>query len=168
MSMDATSISFRQFRSSDYSQVIGLHEAALRDAGVFIEQGGSDLDADLNDIEGVYINDGGDFLVGEIDGEIVAMGAFKRISEKVAELKRMRVRTDLQGQGIGKSLLNLLEAEIRQRGFGLIQLDTSTEQAAAISLYQMAGFHEVRRTNDAYPGQVTIFYEKELITRRPA
>jgi hypothetical protein len=52
------------------------------------------IDSDLDDIEGAYINNRGDFLVGLEDSEIMAIGAIRKATETSGELKRLRVRQD--------------------------------------------------------------------------
>ena len=41
---------------------------------------------DLDDIEAAYLESGGEFLVGEADDEVVAMGAFRPAGGYVTEL----------------------------------------------------------------------------------
>lgn len=152
-------VRFRQYQPSDNKQVRQLHEAALRATNAFAESG--KWDNDLNDIEGTYINNGGDFIVGVMNDEIVAMGAFKRVSDTVAELKRMRVQPVLQGKGLGRGLLVMLEASAKEKGYTEVQLDTTVNQVAAQHLYETSDYIEVRRETDGWPLE-TIFYRKEL------
>jgi ribosomal protein S18 acetylase RimI-like enzyme len=89
------------------------------------------------------------------------MGAFRRLSDSVAELKRMRVMPEWQGQGIGRTMLEALETEISSRGYVSIELDTTTNQTAAQKLYEHSGYEEIRRQESAQ--FELIFYRKELI-----
>lgn len=159
MTSPIEAINFRPYQDGDKEQVRQLHEAALRSTNAFAESG--NWDSDLDDIQAHYIDKDGNFIVGELDGEIVAMGAFRRLSEAVAELKRARVRPDLQGQGIGQHLLSLIEAEIRAKGYTAIQCDTTVKQPAAQHVFESTGFVELRRETDGWPIEV-IFYRKEL------
>jgi hypothetical protein len=56
-------------------------------------------DDDLRSIRATYLERGGEFLVGLLDGEAVAMGALRRVSDTVAEIRRMRVDTRVQPAG---------------------------------------------------------------------
>lgn len=152
-------IDFRQYKPSDNEQVRELHQVALRATGAFAESG--EWDNDLNDIEAIYISNGGDFIVGVLDSEIVAMGAFKRMSDTIAELKRMRVRPELQGMGIGRGILAMLETSVKEKGYTEIELDTTVNQEAARHLYETSGYTEVRRETEGWPLE-TIFYRKVL------
>ena len=110
----------------------------------------------------VYINSGGCFVLIEENESIQAMGALKIISEKVAEIKRMRVETSLQRQGLGQKILDYLILHAKKHGVERIILDTSELQEAAQYFYIKNGFIEYNRKkwNDI----IIIFYEKFLIT----
>jgi DNA-binding MarR family transcriptional regulator/N-acetylglutamate synthase-like GNAT family acetyltransferase len=90
----------------------------------------------------------GAFLVGSIDGEPVACGAVKTIEPGVGSLKRMWVADDVRGLGIGRRMLEALEAEARALGLNTLRLETNRALAEAIRLYRAAGYHEVSRFND--------------------
>ena len=90
----------------------------------------------------------GAFLVGSIDGEPVACGAVKTIAPGVGSLKRMWVGDDVRGLGIGRRMLQALEAEARALGSDTLRLETNRALAEAIRLYRTAGYREVSRFND--------------------
>jgi ribosomal protein S18 acetylase RimI-like enzyme len=103
----------------------------------------------------------GEFLIGECDGLLVAMGALKRTSpEERAEIKRMRVHPEYQGRGYGQLMLDELEVRARVLGYQTLHLDTSILQIPAQRLYEKNGFREVGR--DSYQGLEVILYEKQL------
>jgi GNAT superfamily N-acetyltransferase len=104
--------------------VVRLHHEALDLTGAHAGHGGH-WDDDLDAIDAVYLQSGGEFLVGVLGDEIVAMGALRPLSDTDVELKRMRVLPRLQGHGIGRQLLALLEAAAHERSFARIQLDTT-------------------------------------------
>jgi ribosomal protein S18 acetylase RimI-like enzyme len=152
-------VEFRQFQLPDGEQVRALHQLALRATNAFADSG--HWDSDLDDIHGSYISKKGNFVVGVLDGEVVAMGAFRQSAPGTAELKRMRVHPSLQGHGLGRRLLDVLEAQIRAAGYTAIQLDTTVNQVAAQALYERSGYIEVRRETVGWPLE-TIFYKKLL------
>jgi N-acetylglutamate synthase-like GNAT family acetyltransferase len=144
-------LQLRQFRAADEAAVHELHEVA---------QDGILAPADLSAIPDAYLTAGGDFLVGEIDGELVAMGALRRVSSASAEIKRMRVHPRWQGQGFGRELLDRLEARARELGFTTLRLDTTTRQHAARALYEDAGYRMVGTGQEN--GFELVYYEKRL------
>jgi hypothetical protein len=62
----------RHYEPGDKRAVRRLHDEALNEVGAHL--GAGPWDDDLDDIEGVYLESGGEFLVGELEGEVVAMG----------------------------------------------------------------------------------------------
>lgn len=136
-------LSVRRYEPRDREALWNLHVAALREVGAYLGEG--KWDDDLHDIEGAYFEDGGEFLVGEVDGRLVAMGALKKTRADAAELKRMRVASRFQGRGFGERMLFLLEGRAMEMGYSLLHLDTSLGQIAARSLYGKHGYCEVRR-----------------------
>ena len=155
--MDKREIVIRRYRPSDNDEIWDLHTLALEKAGAHAEHGA--WDEDLKNIEEIYINNFGDFLVGVIDGRIAAMGALKRVSDDAVELKRMRVHPDYQWKGIGTAMLIELERRARKLGYKVIQLDTTLQQKAAQQFYLKHGYKEKRREKGRFE---MIYYEKVI------
>jgi GNAT superfamily N-acetyltransferase len=133
----------RRYEPWDKRAVRRLHDDALNEVGAHLGTG--PWDDDLEDIEDVYLESGGEFLVGELEGEIVAMGAIRRVSPEAAELKRMRVRPGLQGRGYGQAMLDALHRSAADLGYTTLHLDTTVRQRAARGLYLKNGYREVGR-----------------------
>lgn len=148
----------RRYEPRDGEAVRELHRAALRETGA--DAGPGPWDDDLLDVEGAYILSGGEFLVGESGGRIVAIGALRRTSAERAEVKRMRVAPSLQGRGFGSMMLTALERRARELGCRELHLDTTSAQEAAMRLYEQRGYREVRRGE--WRGLEMIYYEKRL------
>lgn len=85
----------------------------------------------------------GAFLVLYRDGEAVGCGAVRRLDPDTAELKRMYVVPAARGAGLGRRLVEALEAEARRLGVRRLVLETGIRQAAAMALYQATGFHPI-------------------------
>ena len=60
--------------------------------------------------------------------------------ETFAEVKRMYVRDEVRGRGVGWALLTRIESEAKGGGLDLLRLETGTRQFAAMRLYERAGF----------------------------
>lgn len=147
----------RRYEPGDKDAVRRLHDDALNEVGAHL--GSGSWDEDLDEIEGVYLRSGGEFLVGVLHGEIVAMGALRRISPRKAELKRMRVRPGLQGRGYGQVLLDALHHRAAELGYSKLHLDTTVQQRAARRLYVKNGYREVGRGSIG-PFEC-VFYERD-------
>lgn len=79
------------------------------------------------------------FLTARVDGAPVACGAC--IDEGAyVEVKRMYVLPACRGLGLGKQLLEAMEAQIRSDGGRVIRLEAGTAQAEALELYERAGY----------------------------
>ena len=130
----------------------------IQQTGAYLGRG--PWDDDIYAIEEVYLNNQGEFLIGECDDRIVAMGALKRTGPERAEVKRMRVHPDYQGRGYGQRILDELEARARALGYRTLHLDTSILQIPAQRLYEKNGYREVSR--GSIRQLEVIFYEKQL------
>ena len=73
----------------------------------------------------------------------VGVGCLRRIGEGVGEIKRMYVRPDQRGTGLGRRLLDELLLAADQQGYGTVRLDSVRFMHAAHSLYRSAGFVEI-------------------------
>jgi ribosomal protein S18 acetylase RimI-like enzyme len=157
----------RRYRAADHDVVWDVHNVALEQVGAHV--GNGPWDEDLHRIEEVYLEAGGEFLVGECDGRVVAMGALRRLSDERAKVTRMRVHPDYQRRGFGTAILERLEGRAAELGYTRLLLDTTVGQTAARALYEKHGYCETRRTR--VHGFDVIIYEKSLASEgraRPA
>src|SRR5690606_24074681 len=79
-------------------------------------------------------------IVGYENGEPVACGAFKPFEKSTAEIKRMYVKPEGRGKGMGLSLLSELENWASECGYQTAVLETGKRQVEAIALYKKAGY----------------------------
>lgn len=95
-----------------------------------------------------YRSPNGVFVVVHSDGEPVACGGVQRVDETTCEIKRMWVRAEWRGVGLGRRLLDHLEQRCRGLGGARVVLDTNSVLTEAISMYERAGFRSTERYND--------------------
>ena len=152
----------RRYLPSDREAVWNLHVIALEAIGTRAKNPAAHrLDADFDDINGVYLNSGGEFLVGLLGGLIVAMGALKRLSGNVAEITRMRVHPQYWRRGYGEAIFNHLEDAAISLGYTELWLDTLPVQIAAQNLYRKNGFEEFLRVRVVgYEASEAILFHK--------
>lgn len=115
----------------DYTKLSGLLDKVLEDH----DGDAHDFFAQFNTpdrIENVLIAYSEDIPVG--------CGAFKKYSEKVAEIKRMYVPDEYRGQGIAKLILSELESWALESGFNECILETGKGLSSAIGLYVSCGY----------------------------
>jgi hypothetical protein len=65
----------RHYSREDLEAILALHRSAK--TGLKIGISDSEEEADLRAIEQVYFKNGGEFLVGLLEGAIIAMGGFQ-------------------------------------------------------------------------------------------
>lgn len=102
------------------------------------------------------------FFVAYLDGQPVGCGGVQLFGEEYAELKRMYVRPQLRGQGVGKQLLAHLQALAYKRGLRVLRLETGVFQTGAIGLYQSFGFRCIPPFGPYFEDPVSLCLEKRL------
>lgn len=103
--------------------------------------------------------------VFEYHGEEFAAFAFGRVVVDEAELFQIGTRPELRGQGIAYSLLERLHEEMRKKGAAVCFLEVRSRNAAAISLYEKAGYERISVRRGYYPDDDALVMRKELLLR---
>jgi DNA-binding MarR family transcriptional regulator/GNAT superfamily N-acetyltransferase len=105
----------------------------------------------------------GCLLVAYLHGEPVGCGAVKHHPGEASELKRLWVSPAARGLGLGRRLLEDLEALAAASGASSARLDTHGTLVEAIALYRSAGYREVPDFN----GEpfADLWFEKSLGNR---
>jgi putative acetyltransferase len=104
----------------------------------------------------------GAFLVASRSGQPVGCGAVRRIDRRTGELKRMYVRPEERGRGVGRLLLDALEAEARALGLGRLVLETGVRQSEAMALYRRTGFSGIPPFGEYVGSPLSVCMAKEL------
>ncbi|KAJ1211654.1 hypothetical protein NDU88_007011 [Pleurodeles waltl] len=103
------------------------------------------LQEDLLDIQRYYLDKKGfGFWVAEAHGKVIgtvaALPYFNAAGGSKVELKRMYVKKEYRGQGLGKAFCRKLIYFARQEGYSTIVLETSIVHYDAQRLYENMGF----------------------------
>ncbi|MEL7112706.1 MAG: GNAT family N-acetyltransferase [Pseudomonadota bacterium] len=100
--------------------------------------------AQLEDPQTHILDKGGAILIAEYQGEAVGtVGLVPGHHEGMLELIKMSARSDVQGKGIGRALMDAAVAKSREMGATQIWLETNTVLDAALALYRKSGFREL-------------------------
>ena len=155
----------RKYQSSDKVAVKKLYELASINSEIGYRSG--PWYQDFEDIEGTYFN-GGEFLVGLVNNEIVAIGGFRKIDHKIGQIRRMRSHPDHRRKGYAGEILQELENTAKKNGFIELRLKTSTQQKMAQNLYEKHGFKKMKTKKEFYMegggnSFEVIWYRKELV-----
>lgn len=141
--------------------MLALHRSAI--VGFTLGMSQQDDEADLMAIEQVYLRDGGEFLIGFINEQLVAMGGIKRLSDTSAELRRMRIEPELQGRRYGTQLLRELERIAFQSGIRTLCLDTARRRPLMLEFYRKHGYQETGR---GFYGEIEIVQFSKTLDER--
>jgi DNA-binding MarR family transcriptional regulator/N-acetylglutamate synthase-like GNAT family acetyltransferase len=90
----------------------------------------------------------GVFVIARLDGEPIGCGALKVKERNIGEIKRMWVRSDARGLGVGRRVLETLESFALGLGATTLRLETNRTLREAQTLYRSAGYNEVAPFND--------------------
>ena len=97
-------------------------------------------------------------------GEVLAVGALKRLSPSHAEVKSMHTAAAARGRGIARAMLAHLLAVARAEGLERVSLETGSTAvfAPARSLYASAGFVDCEPFGDYVRSPYSSFMTLEL------
>ena len=89
----------------------------------------------------------GHFFVAYLHGDPIGCGAVKHHADAPAEIKRMWIAPRARGLGLGRRLLDKLEACALACGARVARIETSAVLTEALALYRSAGWLEVPAFN---------------------
>jgi GNAT superfamily N-acetyltransferase len=97
------------------------------------------FEQELAVLPGDYAEPRGRLLIAEGAGCI----ALRPIDEETCEMKRLYVRPEHRGSGLGKRLVLAIIEEAREIGYRRMRLDTMPKMDSAQKLYAARGFQEI-------------------------
>ena len=105
--------------------------------------------AEIERMPDAYQPPNGICLIAYLNDVAVGTVAFRRLDHKICEMKRLYVKSDARGAGVGTKLIERLIEEARYLGFQKMRLDNSrSAMAKANQLYMQLGFYEIGRYNN--------------------
>jgi putative acetyltransferase len=102
------------------------------------------------------------FFVLRVDGVAAGCGGIKLFAKDFGELKRMYVRPQFRGAGLGRTILQRLGEHALEHGVSWLRLETGIHQRAAIRLYEEAGFYRIPPFGSYTSDPVSLCFEKRL------
>ncbi len=120
-----------------------------------------DFDSELAGLPGEYAEPRGCVLLAVDGDDLLGCVALRPLEPGACEMKRLYVRPQHRGRGIGKFLAKTIIHAGRERGYRTMRLDTVPSMADAIALYRSLGFRPIApyRENPV-PG--ALFFELPL------
>jgi putative acetyltransferase len=106
------------------------------------------FDKELASLPGDYAAPDGRLLLAEYEGQLAGCVALHQLNTgagfEVCEMKRLYLRPQFRGKGLGRALADRIIAEARQIGYVRMRLDTvEPVMKDAVAMYRRLGFREI-------------------------
>lgn len=102
------------------------------------------FDQELAILPGKYASPRGRLLLARCDGGLAGCGALRPWQDSICEMKRLYVRPEFRGRGLGLALAERLIQEAKSIGYDFMRLDTLPSQMAdANRMYRGLGFYDI-------------------------
>src|SRR6266576_47680 len=139
MAMERLDMVIREATNDDCERVSKLVSSVLDEFQLPFEPGSKD--ADLADIELMYIQAGGWFeVIEDKSGRLLGCYGLFPLNDITCELRKMYFLREIRGLGLGREILDRAVSHARRLGFKTIVLETIGVLERAIQLYTKFGF----------------------------
>ena len=102
------------------------------------------FEKELAELPGKYSPPDGRLLLAMNNGQLAGCAALRKIDHGVCEIKRLFLRPQFRGKGLGRQLAEAIIREAKQIGYERMRLDTlPPKMNDAIALYRSLGFKEI-------------------------
>jgi len=120
------------------------------------------FDEELATLPGKYTLPSGRLYLAYWNGKLAGCIGLRKIEGDTCEMKRLYIKPDFRGFGIGKMLVKKIIEEAKQEKYARMRLDTIREKMEkAVKIYEDHGFIEI----EAYynnPDPNTLYMELDL------
>jgi ribosomal protein S18 acetylase RimI-like enzyme len=155
-------MTIKEIRSTDdYLLAAKLFQEYAHDIGIDLEF--QNFDAEINNLQQQYSRpEGAIFIAYDHNNTAVGCVGVRKLENTICELKRMYIKPEARGKGLGTLLVHKCIDLGIELGYSKMRLDTLSSMHAAIHVYTKAGFYEIEsyRFN---PFEEAKFYERKLV-----
>lgn len=117
--------------------------------------------AELAGLPGAYAPPAGRLALAMLEGQAAGCIALRPVDKSRVEAKRLYVRPEFRGRGVGRALMEWAIAEARTAGYSEMVGDTMPEMREALALYERLQFERVEPYS-AQPTEGAIFIRIRL------
>jgi carbonic anhydrase len=111
-------------------------------------------------LPGAYVPPGGRLALALMNGAPAGCAALRRFDAERCEAKRLYVRPQFRGLGVGRALLQWVISEARLAGYREMVGDTMPVMARALEMYERAGFERTDPyASDPTPGAIYLRFK---------
>jgi putative acetyltransferase len=102
------------------------------------------FDQEIAELPGKYSPPSGRLLLAFIGERMAGCIGLRKLDEETCEMKRLFLRPEFRGKGLGRELVSAVLHEARMIGYTRMRLDTLPgKMDSAISLYRAIGFRDI-------------------------
>lgn len=102
------------------------------------------------------------FFVTHYEEKPAGCGGIKIFDGDYGEVKRMFVRPEFRGKGLGKAMLAHLAEYARSKELDILRLETGIYEVEAIGLYQGFGFERRTPFGEYVEDPLSVYFEKRI------
>lgn len=102
-----------------------------------------DFKTELSTLPGKYQPPDGALILALVEGKEAGCIALRKISKDICEMKRLYIREEYRGLGLGKKLVGMIIDEAVNKNYQYMRLDTLPTMKSAQSLYLSFGFYDI-------------------------
>ena len=102
-----------------------------------------DFEMELAELPGEYAAPDGCLLLAFYENEVAGCAGLRKLEQGICERKRMYVRSNFRGKGIGRVMSVRIIEIARAIGYERMRLDTIDTMRTAISLYKSLDFKKI-------------------------
>jgi len=136
--MELEDVTCRRARTADSEAIQHILKSTLDEYDIKLPENYSF--SDIENLEEEYIDSSGEFMVLLREKKIIGFFALRPSGNNQIELKRLYLKADERGRGLGKHLLTMALKIVRESGYNRIHLETTSKFVEAVTLYRKFGF----------------------------